>query len=465
MASRVAIARKEVVPPISINYTPEDVKIVQSIVEEAINLLGGIEKFVPRGSRVIIKPNCVFLEDPQIACNTDPRVVESVVNVVKKTNPQRIVISEWQRAAGPALWEVSGMNKVVRNTGAEIVASENDKLIEREIPGAVGLLSSKGIPLVKATIPKSYADADVFINIPKLKTHVCNVATLSLKNMLGVPPCHGPGSYLDYHNDNIHQAIVEYYKAVKPDLNIIDGIVALEGQSPYLSLDTVDDMNVIIAGVDGVAVDAVGSSVMGIHPYEVASTRLAWQQGIGEADLGKIEVVGKQISEVQRHFRRALPDIIGYQRYDDLKYPIETFLGGTCIPGCYCMTREACDMLALAAYKYDVPQEKRRKLYIIIGAQARYPKDLAERIKKENSMLYVIGDCAKEHAPLVKSLGKNAKFYGGCCCDWVPLYVEICPDCIGRRSIEHGEGLISGIDPDRLRKLPTRNTEASSKRL
>lgn len=462
MASRVAIARKETVPPISINYTPEDAEIVQSIVEEAIDLLGGIEKFVPRGSRVVIKPNCVFLEAPQVACNTDPRVVEAVVNVVKKANPKRIVISEWQRAAGPALWEITGMNKVVKNTGAEIVASEKDTLLEKEIPNAVGLLSSKGIPLTKATVPKTYLESDVLINVPKLKTHLTTVATLSLKNMLGIPPCHGPGSYLDYHNDNIHQAIVEYYKAMKPTLNIIDGIVALEGQSPYLSLDTQDDMNVIIAGVDGVAVDAVASMVMNIHPYEVPSTRLALQQGVGEANLDKIEVVGKRISEVQRTFRRALPDIIGYQRYDNLTYPLHIYTGGACVPGCYCMTREACDMLALATYKYDIPPEKQRKLYIVIGAQARVPADLAEKVKKEDAMLYVIGDCAEEHKKLVKSLGKNAKFYAGCCCDWVPLYVEICPDCIGRNSIEHGEGIISGIDPGKLKKLPTRKKDAAS---
>lgn len=461
MASRVAVTRKETVPPISIDYTPKDVEIVQSVVEEAIHLLGGIEKFVPQGSRVIIKPNCVFLEAPGIACNTDPRVVEAVVNIVKRTKPKRIVISEWQRAAGPPLWEITGMNKVARNTGAEIVASENDPLVEKEIPNAVGLLSSRGVPLVKAMVPKSYVESDVFINIPKLKTHLTTVATLSLKNLLGVPPCHGPGSYLDYHNDNIHQTIVEYYKAMKPTLNVIDGIVALEGQSPYLSLDTQDDMNVIIAGADGVAVDAVAGMVMGIHPYEVPSTRLAMQQGLGEADLGKIEVVGRKISEVQRSFRRALPDIIGYQRYDNLSYPLQIFHGGACVPGCYCMTREACDMLALATYKYAIPPEKQRKLYIVIGAQARVPGDLADRVKREDAMLYVIGDCAKEHQALAKSLGKNAKFYPGCCCDWVPLYVEICPDCIGRRSIEHGEGIISGIDPERLKKLPTRNKEAA----
>jgi hypothetical protein len=142
-----------------------------------------------------------------------------------------------------------------------------------------------------------------------------------------------------------------------------------------------------------------------------------------------------------------------------LKYPIETFLGGTCVPGCYCMTREACDMLALATYKYKIPKEKQRKLYIVIGAQARVPADLAERVKREDAMLYAIGDCASEHKALAESLGRNAKFYGGCCCDWVPLYVEICPDCIGRRSIEHGEGIISGIDPKRLKKLPTRKKE------
>lgn len=438
---RVVIVKEDKVPPYKDNYSREDVRFIQAMLTECLKPLGGMGKFVKQGDVVLIKPNCVFLEPPQVACNTDPRVVEALIHILNEFRPKRVIIGEWERAAGPALFDASGMNKVAKNTGAEVIGYEHDTMTEVDIPGAMGLLSSKKVPLLKATVPKTYTEADVFINVPKLKTHVTTVATLCLKNLLGIPPCIGPGSYLDYHNDNIHQVVVEYYKGLKPDLNIIDGLIALEGQGPYLSLDVVKDMNILIAGEDAVAVDAVGSAVMGIHPYEVAITRLAAQQGLGIADLDKIEVSGKKIDQVRRYFRRALPDVIGYQRYDGLNYPLEVYTGGTCVGGCYCMAREAVDMLALATGKYKVPPGKRRKLYVILGMQTQVPADLVARAQAEDAVVYVIGDCAKEHKGIAEKV-KRGKFYGGCCCDWVPLYNEICPDCIGKKSIEKDEGLI-----------------------
>ena len=412
MAPKVAIVKKDGIAPVTKNYKESDVKIIQGMLEECLGLLGGIEKFVKRGSTVVIKPNCVFLEPPEVACNTDPRVIEALINIINTTNPKKVIISEWMRAAGPALFEVTGMNKAAKNTGAKVRASENDKLIHKAIPDAIGLLSSKGVPLFKAAIPETYVEADVLINVPKMKTHLTTVATLSLKNMLGIPPCVGPDSYLDYHNDNIHQAIVEYYKLLQPALNIIDGIVAMEGQAPYLSLEVVRDMNVIVAGSDGVAVDAVASECMGIHPFEVPTTRIASNQGLGEADIKKIEILGRKIEDVRRHFKRAFPDVIGYKRHDGLSYPFVVYTGGTCVGGRYCMTREACDMLVLATDKYKIPPEKQRKLYIILGMQTLFPKDLVKRAKREKAMVYVIGDCAAEHKGIAEEMGKSGSFTG-----------------------------------------------------
>ena len=105
------------------------------------------------------------------------------------------------------------------------------------------------------------------------------------------------------------------------------------------------------------------------------------------------------------------------------------------------MAREAVDMLVLASDKYKIPPEKRRKLYLILGMQTQVPADLVARARSEDAVVYVIGDCAKEHKGIVEQVN-HGKFYGGCCCDWVPLYKEICPDCIGRKSIEKDEGLI-----------------------
>ncbi len=124
--------------------------------------------------------------------------------------------------------------------------------------------------------------------------------TLSIKNMMGV--INPKGSMHTRLNKNI----VDLASVVKPSIAVVDGIVAGEGHET--SVNPVE-MNLVIAGTDPVAVDAVGAAVMGINPKNVKHLRLAEKKGLGTCDLEQIEIageVGESIESVKKKFRRSL---------------------------------------------------------------------------------------------------------------------------------------------------------------
>jgi len=126
---------------------------------------------------------------------------------------------------------------------------------------------------------------------------------LSLKNMMGAVTPKG-----SIHNP-LSEKIVDLVSIIKPSVAVIDGIIAGEGHetsgNPVV-------MNIVIAGTDPVAVDAVGSAVMGIPPSTVKHLRLAEERGLGTCNLDRIEVVGEPIEKVRRKFRTSfLSKILG----------------------------------------------------------------------------------------------------------------------------------------------------------
>ncbi|MCK5593558.1 DUF362 domain-containing protein, partial [Candidatus Bathyarchaeota archaeon] len=85
-------------------------------------------------------------------------------------------------------------------------------------------------------------------------------------------------------------------------ISVVDGIIAGEGHE---TSGNPVEMNLVIAGIDPVAVDAVGAAVMGISPTDVKHLVLAEKKGLGTCDLEKITVLGEPIEKVKRKFRRS----------------------------------------------------------------------------------------------------------------------------------------------------------------
>ena len=151
---------------------------------------------------------------------------------------------------------------------------------------------------VKASVARECVEADLFINLPKLKTHFEAGMSVCLKNLMGC--LSRPRSFM--HRD-FNRRVIYLARAVgHSEVNLIDGIVGHERGE--IHGDPVGS-ELLIASLDPVAADVVGAAAMGFHEGEVDHIAGAGEAGLGQAMLTQIEVRGSAIEQVKRNFCRA----------------------------------------------------------------------------------------------------------------------------------------------------------------
>lgn len=255
---------------------------VARAVGEALGYLGGIERVVGPGARVLLKPNLLSAKDPDRAITTHPSVLAALVEAVRGAGGEPVIGD----SPGGAL---RGIERVWRNTGMlELGDRLGVPLISFEAAGSVETAGR----LRSYLIAKPALEADVIVNVPKMKTHVLTLYTGAIKNMFGVVPGFGKARLhsLAPRPVPFSRHVVDIYALVKPALHVMDAVVAMEGDGP--SGGSPRKVGAIIAGVDGVAVDAVATRMMGYPERRVAMLGLAESRGLGTARADEIEVVG-----------------------------------------------------------------------------------------------------------------------------------------------------------------------------
>jgi uncharacterized protein (DUF362 family) len=266
-------------------------KEVDRLVREAVKLAGGLKNIVKKGNRVLVKPNIAYHIKPGETEVTDPQVARTVADLV------------WEAGGHPFIGEGSsvGVNteKAMVASGYAALRDEGYEVIAFDKTPEVTVPVKGGIALKEATVYKLAYDADVIISVPVIKTHALEPATLSLKNMKGVlPPKEKKKFHLEY---GLFQAIADLNKVVRPHFVVVDGIYCRDGMGyPY---STEVELDLVLAGRDPVAVDTVITGIMDQKP--LAHAQLSYEQGVGTADLGKIEVVGRSVEEVKHRFHTA----------------------------------------------------------------------------------------------------------------------------------------------------------------
>lgn len=258
------------------------------MVSEALEMVGAERAFSTR-DQVLVKPNYINASHPSTGITTDGRVVEGVVKFLRERGVENIVIGEGSGVSDTMrAFRVSGVDRVAERWNARLVDLNKDPLVEVRVPDALALK--------KVNIAKTALESRI-VSVPKLKLHRLAGVTLSLKNMMGAVVPKG-----SIHNP-LSEKIVDLSSILKPSLAVVDGIIAGEGHE--LSGNPVE-MNLVLAGKDPVAVDAVGAAVMGLSPGDIKHLCLAERKGLGTCNLTKIRVLGEPIKRVRRRFRRSL---------------------------------------------------------------------------------------------------------------------------------------------------------------
>jgi uncharacterized protein (DUF362 family) len=391
--------------------TDGDIAKIIEAVKKAVELaIGSPDNIIKAGQTVLIKPNLAFQAPAESHAVIDPRVVEAVVAYFKKYSKAKEVwigdnpsLGQHVGRSKPA-FDVSGMEAAARRGGVDkvIYFDETDVRVV-DIPGAK--------VFKKAAVFAPFLDADVVINLPKMKVHIAGTVTLGLKNWNGIIPNYHPDAQQQgAHRIELGQKFADLYRVRKADLTIYDSIIGMEGQGPHAG--TPIEMNLIIAATDTVAGDSVTAAVMGFDPMEIPAVRCAGTEGLGVKDLNKIDVVGETIASVAKHFKRPNNDPIGM--YDGLTCAMQQ----TC-PGCFANVRGALDSFANSGIVMADFLKAAGQVVVLAGGVPDFDPEFAK-----GKHLFVCGDCWKlfPSKEAVEKAAKNAKsvtYYPGC----APVYI------------------------------------------
>jgi len=238
---------------------------------------------------ILIKPNYINSKPPSTGITTDSRVIEGIIKFLRQRKTKDIIIGEGSGWADTfEAFKVAGVDAVAKRWDVKLVDLNKDKIIEVNPPNP---LSIKKIKVAETSLKS------IIISVPKLKLHRIATVTLSLKNMMGALASKG-----SMHRGSLSKNIVDLASVLRPSISVVDGIIAGEGHE---TSGNPVEMNLVIAGIDPVAVDAVGAAVMGISPTDVKHLVLAEKKGLGTCDLEKITVLGEPIEKVKRKFHRS----------------------------------------------------------------------------------------------------------------------------------------------------------------
>lgn len=264
-----------------------DEQNIDRAVGEAVRLVGGWERYVKPGQKVLIKPNLLENLPPEAAVTTHPSVVAAVVRAVVKMGAQALVGDAPGNALSniAALLETTGIRKAAEENGGKVV------FLQKE--GVVDIRSSyPRLPSFK--VSRLALEADVIINLPKLKTHNLTLYTGAVKNMFGIVPGFQKAQFHAHavRPAELAELLVDVFQSAKPALNIMDAVIGIEGKGPGAD-GTPRTFGAIAASSDAVALDAVFSHLIGFDPQQIETTKVANRRGLGEADLSKIEIIGE----------------------------------------------------------------------------------------------------------------------------------------------------------------------------
>jgi uncharacterized protein (DUF362 family) len=242
------------------------------LTEKAIEGLGGLGRFVKRGDVVWVKPNIGWDRSPELAANTNPAVVATLVRLCFEAGAKKVKVGDNSCDRPDASYQSSGIPDAVRPLGAEVLLPDRLRFRETAINGE----RVKTLPMYPQIL-----DCDVVINAPIAKHHGLAGLTLSMKNYMGVME----------DRRSFHQALPECLadltRFMKPRTAIclLDCVRTLNAHGPKGGnpADVVMH-NTIAAGVDPVAIDAFGAELMGRKPDQIASIVKGQEAGLGTMD-------------------------------------------------------------------------------------------------------------------------------------------------------------------------------------
>lgn len=247
-------------------------------VAAALTALGGMERFVGRGDRVLVKPNVLTARAPEYAATTNPQVVGALVRLAYEAGAAEVVVLDNPTAPPRQAFEVSGIGDAARTAGATVKVLTARNFERVRIP--------EGRVLTSWPLVTDVFESDVVINVPIAKTHGLAGLTMAMKNLMGIM-----GGTRGLVHQDFHQKIVDLNTLVRPHLVVLDAWRQLMANGPSGgSLADVRESRTVVVGTNQASVDAFGATLFGMQPSDLEYLRLAAEQGLGQTDLSALTI-------------------------------------------------------------------------------------------------------------------------------------------------------------------------------
>ena len=237
---------------VSLKTQPDyQLKNLKYSIRQVLEPLGGLASLIKRGDQVLLKPNLVLAAEPEKAVTTHPAIIKCLGEDLLDLG------AKLKLGDSPG---ISTAFKVARKCGIEEVAKKlNIEIIEftpQEVENAEGVFKN-------LTLAKELIEADKVINLPKLKTHGQMVMTMAVKNLFGavvgkdkVKWHYRAGTNKDFFATLINEVFLK----IAPQLNIMDAIVAMDGNGP--TNGNPNSTGFIAASPNGMALDYVLAEIL-----------------------------------------------------------------------------------------------------------------------------------------------------------------------------------------------------------
>jgi len=256
---------------------------------KALEAMGGISRFVKKGQRVVLKPNMSFSRTPDFSATTHPLVVATAAQACIEAGAQQVLILDHTLQRAEFCLERTGIRDACKNIpGVHVLALQEKKFFhEIKVP--------QGKVLERVEVMKEILDSQVLINIPVAKSHSATGVSLGMKGLMGMI-----WDRESFHSQyNINQAIADLATVIKPQLTILDATRALASGGPG-GPGEVKKPNLVIAGIDPVAVDSYGVTVVpwygqNFKGRQVEHLLVAHQRGLGKIDIDQLKILKEKV--------------------------------------------------------------------------------------------------------------------------------------------------------------------------
>lgn len=249
----------------------------------AVELLGGMGRFVKKGNNVVIKPNMSFSVRPEQASNTHPEVVRALVTMCREAGAARVLVLDNPLSSAERCLELSGIRAACDTVEKGIVHMVTDASLYKEVSIPAGEVHKKN------EVMKDVLAADVLIAAPVAKSHSGAGVSLSMKGMMGLVLDRG-----DMHRAGLHKSIVDLASLLKPQLAVIDATRVLSSGGPG-GPGKVLKGDMVIASTDMVAADAYTVAQFEWYgrkygPQQVPHIAEAHKRGLGRMDVENLNI-------------------------------------------------------------------------------------------------------------------------------------------------------------------------------